>query len=137
MTLASISPEQQTSVRFDWPSGSALISSEFPIVRIWTIHQASHEGAFDLDGASAECAWVTRGGWHVEVCRLSTSEAAFMSSMLCGSTFGDASSAALDVDANFDLGGLLARLIGSNLISGFSIVATGDATDAKPINVMS
>ena len=127
-TLEAVPVERQSDIRFDWAAGSALVSSDFPIVRIWTIHQADHEGTFDVDWSIAECAWVSRRDLRVEVSASRPGDAVFIRAMLAQSKLGAAIPAALEADPQFDLGTLLQRLISSNLITRVSLRAEDDST---------
>jgi hypothetical protein len=121
--LMQVDAEDQGSIRFDWSPGAAVVESAYPIVRVWTIHQAGHDGEFSVDWSVAECALVARDGFVVRVTALSPGEAAFMSRSLAGAPLGDAAAAALQADAGFDLGALLGRAIGANLVCGFALTS--------------
>lgn len=114
--LASV--DDQAALRFAWSPGIAVVASDFPIVRVWTIHQPAYHGEFSVDWNVAETALVARAGFAVIVQALLPAEAAFLASALAGGSLGDATTAALQVDAAFDLGALLARAIGDALVCG-------------------
>lgn len=119
--LAQVAPAQRPTIRFDWAAGTAIVDSSFPIARVWLIHQPGFDGEFSVDWAVRECALVSRDGFRVGVATLAAGDAAFIGSSLGGAALGASAEAALGVDAGFDLGALLARLIASNVICGFTI----------------
>jgi hypothetical protein len=118
--LAAIAPEQQSSICFDWAAGTAIVDSNFPIVRVWLIHQPDFEGEFNVDWSVRERALVSREGFRVVVSALGTGDAAFIASSLAGGALGVSAERALAAEPDFDLGHLLGRLIASNVICGFT-----------------
>jgi len=120
--LMAVAPELQGQIRFDFAAGTAVMNSAYPIAHIWTIHQPERAGEFAVDWSIAERALVARAGLRVTVIALGDGEAAFLIAALAGGTLEDAAAAALNADAAFDLGALLARVIASNLICA---IATG------------
>ncbi len=119
--LMQVGADDQAAIRFDWAPGAAVVESAYPIVRIWTIHQSGHDGEFTVDWSVAERALVARDGFVVGVTALGAGEAAFMTRSLAGQPLGEAAAAALEADAGFDLGALLGRAIGANLVCGLSL----------------
>ena len=130
--LMAVGGDDQGAIRFDWSPGTAVIESAYPIVRIWTIHQPGFDGEFGVDWGVAERALVARDGFAVTVGALTAGEAAFMARSLGGASLADASSAALQADAAFDLGALLARAIGANLIGGFTLSSHSPLPTQEP-----
>ena len=119
--LAQVAPAQQPTIRFEWAAGTAIVDSRFPIARVWLIHQPGFDGEFSVDWAVCECALVSREGFRVVVSALGAGDAAFIASSLGGAALGASAEAALAADAGFDLGALLARLMASNVICGFTL----------------
>jgi len=119
--LVPVPTEQQAAIRFDWAAGTAVMGSAFPLARIWTIHQPGYEGEFAVDWSISERALVARENVRVTVCALSVGDAAFLTSALAGAELGKAATIALEADANFDLGAVLARAMASNLICGLTV----------------
>lgn len=118
--LAQVAPDQQSTIRFDWAAGTAIVESNFPIARVWRIHQADFEDEFSVDWSVRECALVTRDGFRVVVKTVGAGDAAFIASSLAGAALGASAEVALAADPGFDLGHLLCRLMASNVICGFS-----------------
>lgn len=119
-TLAQIAPDQQAAIHFDWAAGTTLLDSNFPIARVWLIHQPDFEDEFKVDWSVRECALVAREGLRVAVSALDAGDAAFIASGLAGAALGASTEVALAADPSFDLGHLLGRLMASNVICGFS-----------------
>ena len=130
-TLAAVDLRDQGSIVFDWAPGPAVIGSDHPIARIWTIHQPDYAGEFSVDWGAGETALVARDGFIVTVSALGAGEAAFMAHALEGAGLGDAAAQALRVDPAFDLGALLGRAIDANLICGFAL-AQGKQESTSP-----
>ena len=119
--LAQVAPAQQPAIRLKWAAGTAIFDSNFPIVRVWSIHQTDFDGEFTVDWSVRECALVTREGFRVLVSALDAGDAAFTTSSLAGAALGASAQAALAAEPGFDLGRLLGRLMASNVICGFTI----------------
>jgi hypothetical protein len=70
----------------------------------------------------------------VTVGTLAAGEAVFVARSLAGAPLGEAAAAALDADACFDLGALLARAVGAGLLRGFTLDQDPQDTlsDEKP-----
>ena len=118
--LAQVAPAQQSAIRLDLASGTAIVDSNFPIVRVWLIHQSNFEGEFCVDWLVPECALVAREGFRVVVSALGAGDAAFVASSLAGAALGASAETALAADSGFDLGHLLGRLMTANVICGFT-----------------
>jgi hypothetical protein len=118
--LAQVELTRQAAVHLEWAAGTAIVDSNFPIARVWRIHQSDFDGEFSVDWSVRECALVAREGFHVVVSALGAGDAAFTASSLAGAALGASAEAALAADPGFDLGRLLGRLMASNVICGFS-----------------
>ena len=118
--LAQVEPARQAALRFDWAAGTAVIESDFPIARIWLIHQPGFDGEFSVDWSVRECALVAREDFRVVVRALGANDAAFIASSLADAALGPSAEQALLADPGFDLGLLLGRLVASNVICGFN-----------------
>jgi hypothetical protein len=123
-TLAQVTPAHQAAIRLHWAAGTAIVDSNFPVARVWLIHQPDFDGEFSVDWSVRECALVAREGLRVVVSTLGAGDAAFVASSLKGAALGASIEAALSADPAFDLAPLLGRLIASNVICGFT--AAGD-----------
>ncbi len=119
-SLARVAPAQHSTIRFDWAAGTAIVDSNFPIARVWLIHQPDFDGEFSVDWSVRECVLVSRDGFHVVVSALGAGDAAFIGSGLAGGALGASAEMALAAEPGFDLGRLLGRLVQSNVICGFT-----------------
>jgi hypothetical protein len=119
--LAQVAPAQQSAIHFHWAAGTAIVDSNFPIARIWLIHQSDFDGEFRVDWSIRERALVSREGFRVVVSALGSGDAAFIASSLARAALGASAEMALAADSGFDLGRLLSRLMTSNVICGFTI----------------
>ncbi|MEP6875842.1 MAG: DNA-binding domain-containing protein [Burkholderiales bacterium] len=118
--LAQVAPNRQAAIRLEWAAGTAVVDSNFPVARVWLIHQSNFDGDFKVDWSVRECALVAREGFRVAVSPLGAGDAAFVASGLAGAALGASAEVALAADPGFDLGHLLGRLMASNVICGFS-----------------
>jgi hypothetical protein len=114
--LEAIAAESQGEIRFEWAAGTAVLSSAYPVARIWTIHQPEYRGDFSVDWSVAERVLVARAALRVTVLAVDAGQAAFFDASLAGGSLDDATAAALDADPAFDLGALLTCAVDSNLI---------------------
>ena len=120
-TLASVAPDRQSAIRFDWSPGLAAVASAYPIVRIWSLHQPGFDGEFSVDWTRAETALVARDGFAVTVTECGAADADFLRAALAGAPLGEAAAAALERHPDFDLGALLGRALAQRLICGFTL----------------
>lgn len=96
----------------------ALLASEWPLARIWTVHQDDYEGAFDIDLRSGrDRILVHRPGWRAQVRSLAPGDYRFLDMIRENSTLGEALEAALAEDAALDVSLVLARWVDAGVIS--------------------
>jgi hypothetical protein len=119
--LQAVPPERHGAIRFEWAAGTALVASEFPLAHIWAIHQPGYMGDFGVDWTRSERVLVSREGFRVTVSALGAGDAAFIARALAGAALDDATAAALEADAGFDLAALLHGAMASRLICGFTL----------------
>jgi len=119
--LATVEPERQDAIRFDWTPGLAVVRSTWPIVRVWTIHQPGYDGEFSVAWDVPQTALVARDGFAVTVTDCGAADAAFIDSSLDGASLGDAAAQTLTTHPDFDLGALLARAFAARLVCGFTL----------------
>ncbi len=116
-----MAPKHESAIRFAWAAGTNVIVSEFPVARIWTVHESGHEGEFAVASSLTERALIAREGLRVTVSAIGMGDAAFIASSLNGATLGEAVAAGPDAASDFDLTALLARAMAANVICGFNI----------------
>ena len=75
----------------------ALLSSAYPLFRIWEVHQDDYRGEIAVDlGSGGEHVVVYRPQFRATVARLSSGEAVFLAAVARGSRLGPALEDALD-----------------------------------------
>lgn len=96
----------------------ALLTSEWPLSRIWTVHQDDYEGEIEVDlGAGAERILVHRPKWRAQVRSLAPGDYRFLDMARCGATLGEALEAALAEDPAFDPALALAGWVDAGVIT--------------------
>lgn len=110
--LSAIAAERLPSMSMALATGTSLVSSRYPLDRIWEASQP---------GAAAGTVDLNSGGSHLLILRrpqdaafvsLSAGEAAFLACLIEGGSLEVAAEAAFEVDAAFDLSRSFARLLG-------------------------
>lgn len=109
--LATIPAERLPSMSISLGAGAVLISSPYPLDRIWEASQPDAAGeTVDLNSGGANLL-VLRRPEDAAFVSLSAGEAAFVAALVEGQSLERASDAALQVDAAFDLSTSFARLL--------------------------
>ncbi len=125
--LATVSPDQYPRLRFELDRASRLVSSGYPIVRIWEAHQDGREpGPIDL-GAGGEQAIVQRRARGVSVYRLPRAEYVCLAALSRARPLGAALAEGAAIDREFDLSLALRRWAQLGFIVDFSVL--GEFTD--------
>jgi hypothetical protein len=107
--LAALPTDRLPSLRLVLAPGTALISSPYPLDRIWAASQPdAPAGTVDLDGGGAHLLVLRRPGDAAFVA-LSAAEATFVAGLAEGLSLEEA---ACRADSGFDLSASFARLLG-------------------------
>lgn len=115
--LQATPPERLADLRFDLHPACRLVSSEFPIVRIWRANQDDRDGTEVIDlREGADFVLVRRDVEGIELRRLAAADFALLRSMNRGDTLGDALQAAVTIAADFDLATALRQFVGLGVI---------------------
>ena len=116
--LQSIAPERLAGLRFDLHPACRLVSSEFPIVRIWRANQDDRDGTevIDLD-QGADFVLVRRDDEDVELRSLPEADFTLLRCLGRGDCLADALQAALAAAADFEIAKALRRLVGLGLLA--------------------
>jgi hypothetical protein len=95
----------------------AVVSSAYPLFRIWEVHQDDYGGelAVDLD-AGGEHVVVYRPRFRATVARLSAGEARFLAAVMRGALLGPALADALTEDPGFDFAASLRTWTVENIV---------------------
>jgi uncharacterized protein len=95
----------------------ALLASDWPLARIWTVHQHDYEGEIDVDlGAGPDRILVHRPKWRAQVRSLEPGDYRFLDCARAGRTLGEALEAARAEDPGFDPSRALAGWVDARVI---------------------
>lgn len=96
----------------------ALLASDWPLARIWTVHQDDYEGAIDVDLRSGpDRILVHRPRWRALVRSLAPGDYRFLQAAARGETLGDALEAAAAEDPDFQPSLALAGWVDAGVIA--------------------
>jgi hypothetical protein len=96
----------------------ALLASDWPLARIWTVHQDDYEGEIDVDlGSGPDRILVHRPRWRAQVRSLAPGDYRFLELVRQGKTLGEALEAAVAEDASFDPSLALAGWVDAGVIT--------------------
>ena len=96
----------------------ALLASDWPLARIWTVHQDDCEGAIDVDlRCGPDRVLVHRPGWRAQVRSLAPGDYRFLDCARQGKVLGDALETAVAEDTHFDASLALARWVDARVIA--------------------
>jgi Putative DNA-binding domain len=128
--FAAIDPRSMPLVSLTLHPSVRVVSSPFPIVRIWLMNiEGGVPEAVDIL-SEGEHALVARPVAEVEVRPAPASAAAFILGLATGASVADATTLALDEDSDFDLAGVLRDLFAIDAIVGSNMRC---ASDFRPI----
>jgi len=115
--LAGVPPDRWTDLRPALAPASALLMSDWPLARIWTVHQDDYAGAFDIDlDAGPDRVLIHRPQWKPEVHALEAGDYRFLAAAREGASLGDALQAASADDTGFEPAAALARWVDAGVI---------------------
>jgi hypothetical protein len=109
-------PSRPTEVRV--APACALLTAEWPVVRIWQAHQAGGEPRCVDLSAGAERALVRRAGGRVEVDALRPGDYRFLARLIAGGSLGEALEAAAAADDLFQPRAALAAWVHAGVLTG-------------------
>lgn len=123
--LAGLAPEDQGALRLRLHPACGLLTSQWPLARIWEVHRDDFTGdpRVVFDSATHHCL-VHRPQWRVMVGALDAGALAFLACVQAGRSLEDCVARALAEDASFDLGPALAEWIGAAVIVDFESPAS-------------
>jgi hypothetical protein len=121
--LAAVPAERLPDARLRLAPSCRLLTSVWPVFRIWQVNQPDHAGDdhVRLDPAG-EALLVRRDAAGVAVLRLAAGDFAWLATLAGGATLAAAIDAATRADAAFDLGRALHAHVAGGTIAG---IATG------------
>lgn len=111
--LAGIAPEALEDVRLNLHPAASLITSAFPVFDIWQAHQQVNvETKLDSLEESPQTVLVTRlGPMEIGLAVPGPGDTALLAQVAEEASFATACAAAMGVEANYDLGAGLSRLV--------------------------
>ncbi|MCL4798455.1 MAG: putative DNA-binding domain-containing protein [Burkholderiales bacterium] len=125
--LAAVPPERWAGLRPLLAPACALLVSDWPLARVWTVHQDDYRGPLDVDlSAGPERILVHRPRWKAEVRAITAGDHRFLAAVQSGATLGDALAGALAEEAGFDAAAALARWVASGVV-----IDLADAEEAE------
>lgn len=117
--FASVAPEELPRLRLDLDPSCRLLSSEYPVLRIWQANQASAADSAAIDLAQRrDTLLVRREAEGVAIAWIPPSAYAFLAALHRGEDLGTAIDAAEAVDPDFDLDATLRVHIANGIIVG-------------------
>jgi hypothetical protein len=115
--LAGLPPERWIALRPLLAPGCALLASDWPLARIWTVHQDDYAGEFDIDlDAGPDRILVHRPRWTAAVRAIGAGDHRFLAAALENARLGDALEAAAAADSAFEPAAALARWVEAGVI---------------------
>jgi hypothetical protein len=117
--LVGVDPAWVDEVHFAFDSSVSLVSSRWPIDRIWRANQAGGDALVDLDAGGVDLE-VRRLGDDVVFRELTGSTYEFRRALLHGERLATAAERALAVDAAFDLGIALGALVQDGVLTAIT-----------------
>jgi Putative DNA-binding domain len=123
--LCDLGADQVAHVALELSPSLALVSSPWPIDRIWRANQpeADPEATIDL-GAGGVRLEVRRRGEAVTFRAVDDGDHAFRGALRAGRPLAEATSAALDADPRFDIAAALRDLLADDAVVGFTATAS-------------
>jgi hypothetical protein len=124
LELASVHDEQHAALRFAMRPSVRLVSSRYPVLRIWHANQADDVSPVDL-GAGGERVLVARRGTELRLQALDAGTFAFARSLADGEPLAEAFDAGRAADGGFDPGVALGELVQLDALAGFHASSFG------------
>ena len=122
--LASVREDDYPRLALTLHPAVSILASNYPVFRIWEVHQDDYRGkiAVDLDSGAGHVV-VYRPHFRASVALLPAGESAFLDAIMRGSLLGDALQRAYAKDAGFDLAASLQRWAAASILVGVSVAA--------------
>ena len=122
--LAGVAPSEMPHLTFTMESSLSLLSSPWPVDRIWRAHQGGGEPTERLDlDAGGVCLEIRSAGESVTLRALDPPTYAFRDALARGLTLGEAAGLALESHPTFDLVQAIRELLDESLLSELHITS--------------
>lgn len=120
--LAAVPAERHGQLRLHLHSSVRLISSAFPLYRIWEVNQPEYEGMPEVDwSCGGDYLLIQRLGVDVMIQQLEEARHQFLAALTVGADLERAAEQALDANSSFDLQGFLLESVQSGVIVNFTL----------------
>ena len=118
--IAALPDEDRLQVGLRWQPAAQLVTSPYPVLRIWQINQpgAAEEGV-DLDIGGESVLVAARHG-EVLLERIGAADCALLQTLASGAGLGDAVAAALGHEAGFDVAGAILHHVTEGTLVGLA-----------------
>ncbi len=114
--LSAVAPERLTHVRFALDPSCRLLESEYPVLRIWQMHQSGADDVQPASDAGADRLLIRREAGAVVVERVTPADFAWLGAFAANADLTAALDAALAVDETFDLGPALRTYVANGTL---------------------
>lgn len=116
--LAAVPAERITAQRFALDPSCRFVTSDYPVLRIWQVHQPGFEGDIAVAfGAATDHLLVRREAGAVVIERLAPGDFALLRTLAGGEDLATALDAAMTADPTFDLGTTLRTCIANRTLA--------------------
>lgn len=120
--LAEVPSDRYEELRFQPHPASRLLASDYPILRIWQVHQPECRGETTVDlSLGGIQLLVIRRALEIEIEPLSRGKYALLKALREGRTLGDACGLALEAEPHLNVAALLRSHIARHTLVGFSL----------------
>lgn len=115
--LAGVPPSRYAALHPALAPACALLESDWPLARIWTVHQDDFAGKIEVDlDAGPDRVLIHRPRWRVQVLALAPGDYRLLQSASAGAALGRALEAAVEAEPGFDPAAGLARWVEAGVI---------------------
>ncbi len=116
--LAAIPAERITAQRFALDASCRFMMSDYPVLRIWQVHQPAFEGDITVEfGMGTDRLLVRRETGNVVIERIALGDFALLRTLAGGGDLASALDAAMTAEATFDLGTTLRACIANHTLA--------------------
>ena len=125
-TLSTVPAELYGAIVFLLHPTARLVTSDYPVLRLWQMHQADYTGDQQVDlTVGGDRLLVVRPHTVVQIVPLGRGEYALLQFLMRGASLAEACDAALCQEAEFDLAGMLQKHVRHATLVAFQITDTG------------
>lgn len=131
-TLSTVPTELYGAIVFTLHPTARLVKSDYPVLRLWQMHQANGDQDQQVDlAAGGDRLLVIRPQQMVEIVPLGRGEYILLHSLAQGASLAEACDAALCQEAEFDLVGILQKHVQHATLVGFQVAGTSYTSDLQ------